>query len=188
MDFTTMDISTITTGKTGDGVRYLELFLQEYTRTFNESVNAGCSKCIQSYITKYQNKMKESENTSAYRLQPKYENIPLEFGSAVLVNNGNITDEYAKKLLKSHPRGEELFAKMPEAKVEPKAQPAKKGNAKKLPADKQDINEIEVTLTEDDLAGNSELAESHKAGDVVIISKKEYELDGTISIVDKKQE
>lgn len=47
-----------------------------------------------------------------YRLKPKYENIPLEFGSAILVNNNNITNEYAKKLL-ARPNGERFFAHIP---------------------------------------------------------------------------
>ncbi len=41
----------------------------------------------------------ENPNTSQYRLKQKYNNIPLEFGSNISVNNNNITDEYAKTLL-----------------------------------------------------------------------------------------
>ena len=51
-------------------------------------------------------------NTCNYRLHAKYENIPLEFGSPILVNNGNITDEYAQKLL-AHNNGERYFAQFP---------------------------------------------------------------------------
>ena len=53
------------------------------------------------------------ENTTQYRLHAKYENIPLEFGSPILVNNTNITDEYAKKLL-LHKNGERYFSQIPQ--------------------------------------------------------------------------
>lgn len=113
MDFTAMDINTISTGVSADGVRYLQLFLQEYTSIFHETVNPGCSKCLNTYFTKYINHMKKANNTSGYRLKPKYENIPLEFGSPIFVNNGNI-DTYAKQLIKNHPLGKELFEVIPE--------------------------------------------------------------------------
>ena len=54
-------------------------------------------------------------NTCNYRLHARYENIPLEFGSPVLVNNSNITDEYAEKLLQ-HKNGERYFAVLPQKK------------------------------------------------------------------------
>ena len=59
-----------------------------------------------------------------YRLKPKYENIPLEFGSAILVNNNNITEEYAKKLL-ARPNGERFFAHIPQ-ETEPIAEQPKR--------------------------------------------------------------
>lgn len=40
------------------------------------------------------------ENNSKYQLKPKYEGIALEFGSQTMVNNSNITDDLAKKLIK----------------------------------------------------------------------------------------
>lgn len=39
------------------------------------------------------------QNNSQYRLKEKYNGIPLNFGSAVLVNNSNLTDDYALELL-----------------------------------------------------------------------------------------
>lgn len=54
-------------------------------------------------------------NDSGYRLKLKYENIPLEFGSRVLVNNSNLTKEYAEKLLQQE-GGERYFDVMPEPK------------------------------------------------------------------------
>ncbi|MBE1615341.1 hypothetical protein IDF54_10775 [Flavobacterium sp. SaA2.13] len=73
-------------------------------------------------------------NTSKYRLHAKYENIPLEFGSPILVNNANITPEYAQKLL-SRPNGERLFAHIPteEALITTEPKPRKKRQVKKQP-------------------------------------------------------
>lgn len=110
-----MDISTIISNVTDDGVKYLQLFLQEYTKIFSETVNPGCQKCLTTYLDRYKNHFKTMENKSNYRLHAKYENIPLEFGSAILVNNGNITDEYAEHILSQGGR-EHLFAVMPEKK------------------------------------------------------------------------
>lgn len=112
MDFTTMDIATVTRSVTGDGERYLELFLREYTSLFREKVNPSCPKCLTEYLNRYKNYFKTMDNTSQYRLHAKYENIPLEFGSPILVNNSNITDEYARKLLE-HKNGERYFAQTP---------------------------------------------------------------------------
>lgn len=53
------------------------------------------------------------ENPCRYRLRPEYENIPLEQGSNILVNNINITDAYAMKLL-DRPNGTRYFSRMPE--------------------------------------------------------------------------
>ena len=44
-----------------------------------------------------------------YQLKAKYNGIPLEFGSQTFVTNANITKEFAEKLLKTHPRGSDLF-------------------------------------------------------------------------------
>lgn len=112
-DFTTMDIATLTRGVSGEGVRYLELFLKEYTRVFKVKVNPSCRKCLQGYLINYKNHFKAMANTSQYRLHTKYENIPLQFGSPILVNNANITDEYAQILLQ-RPGGESLFAQTPQ--------------------------------------------------------------------------
>lgn len=143
MDFTTMDIATVTRSVTGDGERYLELFLREYTTLFREKVNPSCPKCLTEYLIRYKNHFKIMANTSQYRLHAKYENIPLEFGSPILVNNSNITDEYARKLLE-HKNGARYFSQTPRLpflieaanmkKVYRKAQ-AKKKAPKEAPGD-----------------------------------------------------
>jgi len=114
MDFTTMDIATLTQSVTGKGVPYLELFLKEYTSLFGGSVNPSCPKCLTAYLTNYQNHFNAMQNTCAYKLHKKYENIPLQFGSPILVNNSNITNEYAEILLQQ-PDGIRFFAEIPSA-------------------------------------------------------------------------
>lgn len=149
MDFTTMDITTVTHSITGSGGRYLELFLQEYTSIFKEKVNPACPKCLTEYLTRYKNHYKAMANTSHYRLHAKYENIPLEFGSPILVNNGNITDTYAQQLLQ-HKNGERYFAQIPTPPVasnlKPPVKKAKQDKKKDNPfTNTPDISVNEIT-------------------------------------------
>lgn len=149
MDFSKMDINTVTQGTRSDGVRYLRLFLQEYTSIFNEKVNPACPKCLTTYLARYKNHFKQMANTSQYRLHAKYENIPLAFGSPILVNNGNITEEYAQKLLQ-HKNGERYFSQMPEPETEaPKVRKAKRKRiAPKAAAENIDQDSTAVPQTD----------------------------------------
>lgn len=109
-----MDIATLTHSVTGEGVRYLELFLKEYLSLFGGPLNPQCPKCLTEYLNRYKNHYKEMETpTTKYRMYAKYENIPLEFGSPILVNNSNLTEEYAQKLLEQ-PDGKRFFAVLPQ--------------------------------------------------------------------------
>lgn len=134
IDFTKMDVNTLANGVTGEGVKYLQLFLQEYTSIFSETVNPSCNKCLTSYLDKYKKKMAKTNNTTGYVLQPKYVGMPLEFGSQTMVTNENLTEEMAKKIL-ARPNGEKYFSKLPEAVTsgdsKPKAEKAKKPRKKK---------------------------------------------------------
>ena len=56
-------------------------------------------------------------NNSDYVLKKKREGLPLHFGSSIRVNNGNITNEYALKLMERF-EPEYLFDKFP--KQDPK--------------------------------------------------------------------
>ena len=107
-----MDIGTLTRSVTDEGVRYLQVFLKEYTALFPGPVNPSCPKCLNEYLSNYKNHFKTMENPCKYRLHAKYENIPLEFGSPILVNNSNITDELAQKLLEL-PNSSRFFAFIP---------------------------------------------------------------------------
>jgi hypothetical protein len=106
------NLSDIIGGVTVDGVRYLKLFLIDYASIFSEVVNPSCSKCLNNYLHKYKTKFKKMESNSQYKLKNKYNGISLEFGSAIQVFNDTITDELAKKLLKSYDK-ELIFEKYP---------------------------------------------------------------------------
>lgn len=227
MDFEKMDLATLTNGVNEGGQRYLELFLIEYRSLFNEAVNPGCNNCLNSYLTRYKKHKAMSDkknNNSGYRLLAQYENIPLEFGSPILVNNGNLTDEYAKKLLE-RPNGKQLFSVIPTVSIadlqaeldEAKAAQSKlarnaKKEVKQAAADRvanaeaklaeyaeaeteqlsapgqDDINEIEVTLTDDDIEKHPELKEKGFAvGETIIIDKEKYDADGTIVPIDEEE-
>lgn len=116
LDFTKIDTGTIASGIDSDGIPYLQKFLIEYTNLFGGKVNPGCPKCLADYHAKYIRKMSEnkiSPENSGFKLHAKYEGIPLEFGSQVMVTNANLTDAYAKILL-SHEDGERFFAAYPD--------------------------------------------------------------------------
>ena len=134
-------IDSILTNKNSEGVKYLQLFLQDYTTLTGEHVNAGCNKCIAKYYTNYVNLVSDMENDCKYRLHKKREGLPLAFGSNIRVTNRNITDAYANKLIKRYQdinkdfKVSDLFAKFPveEIKVEkPKsAKPKRSSKSKK---------------------------------------------------------
>ena len=108
------NISTekVISGVTADDVSYLKLFLADYSREFKlKTVVAGCRNCIADYHKKYTIRMKAKNNECQYRLKDKYNGIQLEQGSSVMVNNGNITNEYGETLLQN--RGAQIFAKLP---------------------------------------------------------------------------
>lgn len=131
-----MDIHTIATQRGSDGTGYLQLFLQAYTSIFKEKVNPSCPRCLNDYLTRYKNYYKAMQNTCKYRLHAKYENIPLEFGSPILVNNSNITDEYAQKLLEQK-NGKRYFAVLPDPNApvqKPHVKKKRKRSVKAKPA------------------------------------------------------
>jgi hypothetical protein len=117
-------------GKTSDNIPFLKLFLQDYKKEFHvEVVNASCQKCIYQYHKDLINKNRKMENVSKYRLHKKREGIQLEFGGALLLNNENITDDYAKKLIARFKeidpnfKLEDLFEVYPKATPEPTEEP-----------------------------------------------------------------
>lgn len=104
-------IENIIGGKTADNISYLKLFLTDYSKLFSTKVNPGCKNCLQSYLQKYKSKIYEMQNDCEYRLQARYNGIPLKFGSSTFINNSNITNEFAEKLM-------ERYTKLYEAKGE----------------------------------------------------------------------
>lgn len=115
-DWKKIDKVTIFKGSDKNGNRYLNAFLSEYKDIFNpDMVNAGCQRCLEDYYINFINylQMGVEKKVTGYVLKSKYNGIPLEFGSGVLVTNTNMTQEYGDILLNNHSRGKELFDKIP---------------------------------------------------------------------------
>lgn len=127
------NIDGIIGGKTSDGVRYLELFLKDYKKEFNNTtLNANCRKCLNDYLRKYKDKYNIMDSKCDYILHKKREGIQLGFGSSVFVNNNNITNEYAKKLVSKFKKvqGDSfemsfLFSKYPKEVIKKVEEPKK---------------------------------------------------------------
>lgn len=100
---------------TVDGRRLVLDFAKDFQQKFNYEICISCIAKFQTDFNKYIYAM--SEINSEYRLKPKYNNIPLGFGKRGRLSNENMNDKDALFLIKNHPRGVELFDKIP--KVEP---------------------------------------------------------------------
>lgn len=102
-DWHKMNIDVIVGGVAPDGASYLKSFLLDYKQEFHvEVVNPNCRKCLRDYQNEFIKKYGNMENTSQYRLHKKREGLQLEFGSSIFVNNKNITDKYAEKLIERY--------------------------------------------------------------------------------------
>lgn len=98
-----MDYRSIVGGKTSDGTPYLELFLQDYSKSFGaKNLSAGCGNCVQEYLKKYKQKHTVMSNKCDYVLHKKREGLSLGFNSGVIVTNANLTNEYAERLIKNY--------------------------------------------------------------------------------------
>lgn len=150
-----VDRETVFTDVDSHGNRYLSQFLSDYKKAFPASdPNAGCRKCLNDYyekLTKHISTMGQVENKSGYVLKAKFEGIPLEFGSQILVTNSNMTKEYAEKLLKRK-HGADLFEIIPEASEE---EDFSSFSRKKL-----DAKASELGLNPKDYANKAEIAEA----------------------------
>lgn len=114
-----MTTEQIIGGITPDGVRYLKLFLQDYSKAFHaDNLCASCNNLIAEYHTKYKIKMQAKDNKCQFRLLDKYNGIALDNCSNIRVNNGNITDELGYQLLAN--KGARVFSKMPITSIEVK--------------------------------------------------------------------
>lgn len=117
----TYNLENIISGKTADGVSLLKLFLKDYMSLFNvKTVNPQCNSCLRTYLNDYKLKLNDMSNDCNYRLKTKYNGLPLEVSgknSAISVTNANLTDEYARTLLKRYKSPADIFDKYP-TKVE----------------------------------------------------------------------
>lgn len=153
-DWLKIDKVSIFKGKDENGNRYLTQFLIDYKKIFQpKEINAGCERCLEEYYQKIINhlQMGKTENTSGFVLKAKYNGIPLEFGSPVLVTNANITKEYGEKLLKNHQRGKELFDKIPEDFETPKT------DLSKLKREELDTIATDLGIEPKDFANKGEI-------------------------------
>lgn len=93
-------------------------FLKDYKLEFGGGkLNPSCSSCRNDYWNNYLNlfKMKQ-EVVCDYELHQKYSG-GIQLGvNGRPIRNGEMTNEIAEELLKTHPRGALLFSKMPEVK------------------------------------------------------------------------
>lgn len=154
------DKKTIFEGKDEKGNRYLSQFLRDYKQVFPKAeINAGCGKCLEDYYTKLINHqaMKKGKPTHGYKLKAKFEGIPLHFGSQVLVTNANLTEAYAKELLKRK-NGKNLFSKIPE---DPKGSDRSEGLSR-LKREELDAKALELGLNPEDYANRDEVIEAIK--------------------------
>jgi len=113
VDWTKYKAEEIRSGTDQNGNRLFPQFAQDYHSVFQTDVCPNCKD----FPVKVQNfliKIKMSKEESNFKLKEKYDGLPLEFGSQVYVSNASITNENALKLLKTHPKGKDLFQTLPD--------------------------------------------------------------------------
>ncbi len=91
-------------------------FAKAYQSAFNTKLNVGCGMCItDAYkrLKSYKNRI-EMKQESKYKLKLKYQGA---FWKGRPLQNGSMTEEIAKDLIKNHPKGEGLFAVLPKKEV-----------------------------------------------------------------------
>jgi len=89
-------------------------FLSEYNAIFGEKKhNLSCSSCREKIWNNYLNLFKMKKSNTDYILKAKYNGIQDGFSGQPL-RNGEITKSQALKLIKNHPKGEDLFDFIPE--------------------------------------------------------------------------
>jgi hypothetical protein len=145
----------IKTGTDEKGTRLVLAFQSDYKKIFGQG--AECCHTCPSFTAKVQKykqtitKMKEVDN-SGFKLKAKYEGIQVPFGSKP-VSNVNLTDAKAKEIIKNHPKGVELFDKLPEGfEVESENEPT--------------FEELVNNMKKDDLVAKAEELNIDASGNV----------------------
>lgn len=98
------------------GRRLVLDFANDFEEKFNYEICITCISKFNNDFYKYINSM--STQKSEFKLKAKYNNIPLGFGKRGRLSNENMNEKDAMFLLKNHPKGRDLFEKIPEAKPE----------------------------------------------------------------------
>lgn len=114
-DWIGLSTETILGGVNPEGVRYLDLFLKDYTEAFGGSVNAQCPKCLRDYVNKYRLRMQKKKANlpeHGYVLKPKFNGLQLP-NAGEPVNNSTLTAEQAKILVKFYKDPAIIFDEYP---------------------------------------------------------------------------
>lgn len=115
MEWEKYSLHQIKTESDGAGTRLISLFARDYAKLMNADPCLSCPGLQQrfnNFITK-RNTMKNIEN-SGFKLKPMYEGISLGFGSQKTLSSANLSDDNAIEFIKKHPKGVDLFSKLPE--------------------------------------------------------------------------
>lgn len=122
-------VENIIGGKSADGVSLLELFIEDFKQLFKvKNPNINCTLCVRQYHKEYVLKLQEMESNCDYVLQKKYIGIPLENSgknSSISVTNKNLTNAYAKILLKRFKDPKKIFDKFPKEELKEQTEETK---------------------------------------------------------------
>jgi len=102
---------------TVNGRRLALDFAIDFKEKFNREVCISCANQFKQDFQKYLSSMENKKYN--YKLKPKYNNIPLGFGKRGRLSNENMNDKDAEMLMRTHPKGKELF------EIYPKEEPIK---------------------------------------------------------------
>lgn len=105
-------------------------FAREYKSQFGKIINVGCPSCRAKAWDDYLKLFKMEKSKSNYELKAKYNGIQLGFNGKPM-RNGEFSDPEARKLIKLHPKGEDLFSIVPKKEVKKELKEPKKAKAKK---------------------------------------------------------
>lgn len=92
-------------------------FLKDYALYFgNNNLCASCPSKLDSYYNDFNRVfiMKLPFGDRRFIVKKKYNGLPLEFGSNIILSNANMTKDLAITFITKHSKGKNLFEKLPE--------------------------------------------------------------------------
>lgn len=153
------------------GVRLFSLFRRDFIAVFGQEPCFNCPKFhsqFDNYIQTTKTMAEKKGKNSGYVLKTMFNGVPCE-GVKGLVSNVNLDDTLAKKLIKNHPLGEGLFAKLPEGKADA-------GDSGEEKTERQ--KELEA-LTVPELKAHADSIEASTEGNKAAIVKAILEKEGS---------